>query len=346
MIKPTHLSPWDNVIALSLSWWGPGSFSHRYEIWKKQLEDTFHVNVIEWKYTLKDYKWIYEHPEARAEDLMNALKNPSIKAVISSIGGEESIRILPYIDFDVIKNNPKIFMGYSDSTVTHFIFRKAWIVSFYWPAIMAWFGENWGMFPYMIDSVKKTIFSNEKIWELVPNKQWWTSEHLDWSFPENQDKKRKLMDCTWRRWHQWKGIHSWESIWGCIDVFPFMVWTSIWPSLEEWKWKILFLEPSEEQMPEYSFERIIRNLWSQWILQVLEGILVWRSQFNYETNVQINYDDVLLNVVNNELWLKDLPIVTNMDFGHTDPMLTMPLWCQIEIDCDNRKIQYLESACL
>jgi muramoyltetrapeptide carboxypeptidase LdcA involved in peptidoglycan recycling len=56
---------------------------------------------------------------------MDALKDPSIKAIISSIGGEESIRLLPYIDFDVIKNNPKIFMGYSDSTITHFMFRKA-----------------------------------------------------------------------------------------------------------------------------------------------------------------------------------------------------------------------------
>ena len=346
MIKPQHLNEWDKVISLSLSRWGPGSFPHKYEAWKKQLEEVFHVNVIEWELTLKDREYVYNHPELRAKDLMDALKDPSIKAIISSIGGEESIRLLPYIDFDVIKNNPKIFMGYSDSTITHFMFRKAWVVSFYWPAIMAGFGENWWMFPYMIDSVKKTIFSNETIWELVPNKEWWTSEHLDWSKPENQNINRKLIDCTRRRWLQWKWIHTWETIWGCIDVFPFMVWTTLWPSLEEWKWKVLVIEPSEEQMPDYSFERIIRNLWSQWILQVLEGILVWRAQLNYETNVQINYDDVILNVVDNELWLKDLPIITNMDFGHTDPMLTLPLWCQIEIDCNNQKIQYLENACL
>ena len=115
------------------------------------------------------------------------------------------------------------------------------------------------------------IFSNETIWELAPNKEWWTSEHLDWSIPENQNINRKLIDCTGRRWLQWKWIHTWETIWGCIDVFPFMVWTTLWPSLEEWKWKVLVLEPSEEQMPTYAFERIIRNLWSQWILQVLEG---------------------------------------------------------------------------
>ena len=346
MIKPNHLNPGDNVMTLSLSWWWPWSFPHRYEAGKKQLEEKFHVNVIEWKYTMKDRERVYDHPEARAEDLMNAFRNPSIKAIISSIGWEESIRILPYVDFDIIKSNPKIFMWYSDSTITHFICRKAWIVSFYWPAIMAGFWENWWMFPYMIDSVKKALFSNEPIWELLPNKDWWTSEHLDWSIPENQNIKRRLEKCTGRRWLQWKGIHSWETIWGCIDVFYFMTGTPIWPSLDERKWKILVIEPSEEQIPTYYFERIIRNLWSQWILQVLSGILVWRSQLNYETNEQINYDEVLLNVIDRELWLKDLPIVTNMDFGHTDPMLTLPLWCKMEIDCNNEKIRYLESGCL
>ena len=346
MIKPQHLNEWDKVAALTLSRWGPGSFPNKYEAWKKQLEDTFNVKVIEWEQTLKDRKWVYNHPELRAKDLMDALKDPSIKAIISSIGWEESIRLLPYIDFDVIKNNPKIFVGYSDSTITHFMFHKAWVVSFYWPAIMAWFWENWWLFPYMVDSVKKTLFSNETIWEILPNKEWWTSEHLDWSKPENQNINRKLVDCTGRRWLQWKGIHTWETLWGCADVLPFMIWTTLWPSVDEWKWKVLILEPSEEQMADYVFERIIRNLWSQWILQVISGILVWRAQLNYETNVQINYDDVLLNVVNHELWLKDLPIITNMDFWHTDPMLTMPLWCKIEIDCDNQKIQYLENACL
>lgn len=346
MIKPQHLNEWDKVAALSLSWWWPGSFPHKYEAWKKQLEELFHVKVVEWEQTFKNREWVYNHPELRAKDLMDALKNPNIKAIISSIWWEESIRILPYIDFDVIKNNPKIFMGYSDSTVTHFMFHKAWIISFYWPAIMAWFGENWGLFPYMVNSLKKTIFSNEVIWEIKPNEDGRTSEHLDWSNPENQSKKRKLEKCTWRRRLQWKGFHQWETLWGCIDVFPFMQWTSIWPSLEDWKWKVLILEPSEEQMPTYALERIIRNLWSQGILHVISGILFWRSQLNYETNTQINYDETILNIVNHELWLSDLPIITNMDFWHTDPILTIPLWCKLEIDCDNETISFLESACI
>ena len=91
---------------------------------------------------------------------------------------------------------------------------------------------------------------------------------------------------------------------------------------------------------------IIRNLWSQGILHVISGILFWRSQLNYETNTQINYDETILNIVNHELWLSDLPIITNMDFWHTDPMMTIPLWCKLKIDCDKKSITFLESACI
>lgn len=73
---------------------------------------------------------------------MNAFENPEIKAIVSTIGGEEGIRILPYVDFNVIRNNPKVFLGYSDSTVIHFICQKAGINSFYGPSIMAGFAEN------------------------------------------------------------------------------------------------------------------------------------------------------------------------------------------------------------
>jgi len=346
MIKPQYLKAWDKVAALTLSWWGPWACPERYLIGKKQLEEEFHVQVVEGKYTLKDPQWIYDHPEARAEDLMDAFQDTSIKAIFSTIWWEESIRLLPYIDFEVMRKNPKIFMWFSDSTITHFFCHKAWIVSFYGPAIMAWFGENCWMFPYMVDSVRNTLFSNDIIGELKPNIDWWTSEHLDWSIAENQKIKRKLQPCTWRRRIQGEGIHIWETLGWCVDVFPFIVWTSIWPSWDEWKWKILVLEPSEEQMPTYALERILRNLWSQWILHVISWILFWRSQLNYQTNIQIDYDETLLKIVHNELWLSDLPIITNMDFGHTDPIMTLPLWCKMLIDCDRKKISYGESACI
>lgn len=345
-LKPQHLKKDDTVCAVTLSRWWPGAIPDRYQIGKKQLEEEFGIKIIEWSHTMKPSDWIYLHPEARAQDLMDALKNPQIKAIISSIWGEESIRILPYIDFDIIKNNPKIFMWFSDTTIIHFMFQKAWVVSFYGPSMMAGFAENWGMFKYMVESVRKVLFSQETIWEILPNKDWWTSEFLTRDKAENQNKKRELLTNDWRRRLQGKWIHNWKLIGWCIDVFPFIQGTEIWPSVTEWKDKILILETSEEKMSTNTFERIIRNLGSQWILSQISGILLGRSQYDYVNKIQINYDEALLKIVNKELGLDALPIVTNMDFWHTDPMFVLPLWCKAQIDCNNQKFIITENACI
>ena len=73
--------------------------------------------------------------------------------------------------------------------------------------------------------------------------------------------------------------------------------------------------------------------------------MLGRAQLDYTSNQQISYNETLLQVVNNELGLHDLPIVTNMDFGHTDPMFVIPLGCQAELNCDTQKFSIIENAC-
>ena len=345
MQKPQHLKPWDKIATVSLSRWWPWACPERYFAGKKQLEETFGVEVVEMPHTMKDPDRIYQHPEKRAEDLMMAFADTSIKWIISTIGWEESIRLLPFIDLDIIRNNPKVFMGYSDTTISHFMCYQAGLVSFYGPSIMAWFGENGGLFPYMTDSVHKTVFSPETIGTIRPNTDGWTNERLPWEDPANQKKKRTLQPNTpWRRL-QWSWIRQWQLLGWCIDVFPFLVGTSLWPDITKRKDKILFLEPSEEKISEQTFERIIRNLWSQGILHAINGIIVWRSQMDEETKEQKNYDDYLLKIVRDECWLSDLPIVTNMDFGHTDPMMVLPIGITAELNCDTQTFRITESAC-
>jgi muramoyltetrapeptide carboxypeptidase LdcA involved in peptidoglycan recycling len=199
MIKPPKLLPGDTVATISLSWGGAHKFYHRYLAGKRQLQDTFGVHVIESRHALKEDAWLARNPQARAEDLMEAFANPSIKAIISNIGGEDSIRILPYLDLATIRANPKIFMGYSDTTISHLACFKAGLVSFYGPAILAGFAENGGIFPYTEASVRRTLFSSEPIGPIPPNTDGWTVEFLDWSKPELQAQRRTLRSTSgWR----------------------------------------------------------------------------------------------------------------------------------------------------
>ena len=218
MIKPKKLKKGDKVATISLSWGGAGEIPYRYEVGKKQLQETFEVEVVETKNARKPNDWIYQNPEARANDLMEALQDPSIKAIISNIGGDESVRTLPFIDFEVIKNNPKIFMGYSDTTVTHFCFYKAGVTSFYGTSILTGFAENNGMHPYQIQDIQQSLFSSRPAGLIQPNTDGWTSELLTWADPNNQNISRKLEPNTGWRWLQGSGKVHGQLLGGCVEV--------------------------------------------------------------------------------------------------------------------------------
>src|SRR5687768_17901433 len=119
MIKPKKLQAGDTVAAISLSWGGPGTIPHRYEAGKQQLQEEFGLNVIETTHALRDDIWLHNNPTARAEDLMSAFADPSIKAIISTIGGDDSIRILPYLDLAVIRDRKSTRLNSSHGYISY-----------------------------------------------------------------------------------------------------------------------------------------------------------------------------------------------------------------------------------
>ena len=343
-VKPRQLLPGDKVATVSLSWGGPGAFRYRYEAGKSQLEEVFGVSVVESRHCLADPQWIYENPQARADDLMECFEDITISAIIATIGGDDSIRILPYIDLDVIKNNPKVFMGYSDSTICHFACFRAGIVSYYGPSIMAGFAENCGLFPYMERSVHRTLFASEPVGTIKPNLDGWTVEFLDWGKPEHQEQRRRLKPSSGWRWLQGEGKAAGHLIGGCLEVLDWLRGTDYWPPLDEWEGALLFLEPSEEApSPEYVL-RFFRSLESMGILARLNGLLFGRPGGQITDEERIEYDQALIRAISKEAGRTTLPIVANMDFGHTDPIMTLPYGVTVEIDCDAQVLRIPESA--
>ncbi len=119
LIKPQKLQPGDKVAVVSLSWGGPGAIPHRYQAGKRQLEETFHVQVVEMPHTLSEPDWLGANPNARADDLMQAFSDDSIKAIISTIGGGDFPPILPFPPLVVVNAKPKKFNGAFDTNITH-----------------------------------------------------------------------------------------------------------------------------------------------------------------------------------------------------------------------------------
>jgi muramoyltetrapeptide carboxypeptidase LdcA involved in peptidoglycan recycling len=264
LIVPHGLRAGDKVATVSLSWGGAGEarLRARYEAGKKQLQDAFGVQVIEMPNTLKGADYLYRNPQARVDDLHQAFEDGEIKAVISCIGGDDSVRLIDRIDSSVLRANPKVFMGYSDTTVAHFVCLRAGLRSYYGPALLSGFAENGGMHDYLIQSVRRSVFSSHAIGTIESSKEGWTSERLEWDVPENQHIKRKMQ--------------------------PPMDW------------------------------------------RFLQGQAVITAR--------------LLRACA-EYGRQDLPIVTRMDFGHTDPMFVIPIGARATIDPVAKRFSVDEPGC-
>lgn len=342
MIKPKRLKIGDKIALVSLSGGilGDDEFIHKYHIAKQRLENDFGLVVVAMPHALKGSEFVANNPKFRAKDLMDAFKDPSVSAIFCAIGGDDTIRTLPYIDLDVIRDNPKIFMGYSDSTTNHFMMHKAGLVSFYGPSVMCEFGEYVNMFEYTKSAVQNILFNDTTNYPIVSSPQW-SSDFVLWK-EENINIPKKLQDDE----HgyeilQGSGTACGHLLGGCIDAFSLVIGTEIWPTLDKWKDSILFIETSEEKPAPSLIKYILRNLAAQGILKVLKGIIVGKPQSGayYE-----EYKPVIIQVVATEEGLTDLPIFYNVNFGHAFPIGILPYGIKTELNCENKTITLLESA--
>ena len=328
----------DLVAAVSPSWGGAAIFPHRYQTGKKQFEETFGLKVIEMPHTLCPPEELDKNPEARADDINAAVKDPDIKAIIATIGGEDSVRLLPYLDYNAISENPKFFIGYSDPTALHFAFLKAGVSSVYGPAFLTTFAENGGIFDYVKDSLNKTLFTGKISGEILPSKEW-TNDFLNWEEPENQKKKRKRIKNDGYRFLSGKAPVRGRLIGGCLEVLEMIKGTPVWPDKNVWEDCILFLDLSEEAPSPTYIIRCLRNYAAAGILSAINGILVGRP-CNVPAKRFDEYDDAFIRAVRDEAGL-DIPIVTRMDFGHTDPICCLPYGALAEIDPARRTVSLI-----
>ena len=340
MIKPKMLQRGDKIAVVSLSWGGLGddNFIHKYYIAKERLENDFGLEVVAMPNALKGSKFVYEHPEARAQDLMDAFKDESIKGIFCAIGGDDTIRLLPYIDYDVIKNNPKVFMGYSDTTVNHLMMNKAGLVSFYGPTIMCEFGEYVKMFDYTKQAVENILFNDIENYE-IKSSEIWSSDFIPWKEDNMNIAKKTRPEEHGYETLQGSGVVTGKVLGGCIDVFPMIIGTEIWPTIDEWKDKLLLLETSEEKPSPDLVTYYLRNLGAQGIFDVIKGIIVGKPQ---DEEYYEEYKDVYLKVLK-EYNKEDLPVLYNINIGHAYPNGIIPLGTEIKVDYTNKKLYLVKS---
>ena len=337
--KPQHLKPGDKVAAVSLSWGAAGvpEIRWRYELGKRRMEELFGLRVVEMPHTLVPETYVSEHPEKRAEDLMAAFADPSIKAVFNVIGGSDSIRMLPYIDFDVIRNNPKIFTGYSDGTTTDYICMKAGVASFYGAHVLNDFAEPGKMHDYTAGIIRRMLFSNEVVGEIAPATEYGQGD-VSWTDPSARRSYRP----DWGYECLQGGVARGTLIGGCFEVFPDFEGNELDPPPEAFDGSILFYEvcgkPNEEK-----YRTKLRHYGKQGWFRNITGLLMGKPLGDRAEHDMLNR---VTREVLAEFGRSDLPVLANASFGHNCPSGVIPMGAIAEIDCDKGKFTILESAAL
>lgn len=339
-IKPPRLRHGDTVASVSLSSGFVTDVPHRYETGKRQLREALGLHVVEAPNALRGAEYLYRNPQARADDLHWALEHPDVRGIFSIIGGDDSVRLLPHLDLGVVRRFPKVMLGFSDTTVTLLQFLRAGVHAFYGPAILTDFAENGGVRDFVASGVRRALFDARPFALRAASE--WTEERKEWSDPSVQEQPRTFHPSEGWAWLGGEARAEGHLIGGCFEVLDMLNGTSGWPEPELWSGAVVCVETSEDVPPPSQVGYWLRNLGAQGILGRAAGLLMSRPQ-GYTPEMTASLYEWVKKVAW-EYGREDLPIVANMDFGHTSPQLTLPLGARIAIDSAQRTVEVLESA--
>lgn len=354
MIKPSCLKRGDKVAIVSLSSGLLGeSFSkHEIPLGIKRLKE-FGLEPVFMPHALKSIEFVKEHPKLRAQDLKDAFMTDEIKGIVCAIGGDDTYRTLPYLLEDEefvqkVKTQPKLFTGFSDTTINHLMFYKLGMTSFYGPNFICDLAEmEEEMLPYTKRAFEQYFMKNEKT--LIPGSDIWYEEREDFSEYQIGTRRNAHKEEHGYEVLQGKGLIQGTLLGGCLEsLYDILSGTrykdeaevcakyGLFPSKQEWKDKILFIETCEEQPAPELYEKEVAALKHAGVFESVRGILVGKPQNEkyYE-----EYKEILCRVVAN----KELPILYNMNFGHAVPRCVIPYGLEVSVDLEKREVKVEEA---
>ncbi len=251
--------------------------------------------------------------QSRVDDLHEAFLDDNVKGILTVIGGFNSNQLLDYIDYDIIKNNPKILCGYSDITIlSNVIYKMTGLVTYSGPHYST-FGMKKGI-DYTIDYFKKCLMSKEEF-QLSPSKNW--SDDM-WFL--DQDNRKFYEHNGYKTIN--KGSAKGKIIGGNLCTLNLLQGTKYMPDLKD---KIIFIEDTSSSFAE-EFDRDLQSLIYQPNFHKVKGVLIGRFQLGSQIT-----QEKLIKIIKTKKELNDIPVISGVDFGHTTPHITFPIGGDVEI---------------
>lgn len=253
---------------------------------------------------------------SRVEDLNEAFADKNVKAVITVIGGFNSNQLLRYMDWELVRNNPKIFCGYSDITVlNNAIYAKTGLVNYNGPHYST-FGQKL-YFDYTLEYFKKCLMSDEPF-SIEASKSW--SDDL-WFV----DQENRVLEDSPGFLVINEGQSEGTIIGGNVNTLNLLQGTEYFPDIRD---SVLFVEDDEGTAP-HIFDRDLQSLIHLPEFGKVRGMVIGRFQKKSKIS-----DDLLMKIIKTKKELDNIPVIAGVNFGHTDPKITFPVGGEISIRAD------------
>ncbi|MFE7046102.1 S66 peptidase family protein [Streptomyces atratus] len=342
----THLYPakpraGDRVAVLSPSSGLPGILPLPFELGLRRLREEFGLEPVEYAATRK----MGSTPRERAADIHAAFADPDIKAVISSIGGDDQITVLPHLDRDLLRANPKPFFGYSDCTNLLVFLGNLGIVGYHGGTVMVEMGRPGAMHPLTADSLRAALFTRGAF-ELTPSKETNGADGR-WEEPRTFDSEPEMRSCDGWIWHNADGRAVRGASWGGnLEILSWLLMADreIQP-VAAYAGRVLFLETSEEMPSTDEVYRILRNMGERGLLRQFPALLMGRAKnWSFDQPLAVEqgerYREEQRNAVMRALseYAPETMAVFDVDLGHTDPQQIIPFGGHIDVDGVGRRI--------
>jgi muramoyltetrapeptide carboxypeptidase LdcA involved in peptidoglycan recycling len=299
----------------------------------------FGLEVVEYPSTQFTPEQASHNPEARAADLNAAFADASIAAIFAVIGGDDSVRILPYLDVAAAVANPKVFMGYSDTATQLLALAAAGLTTFNGPAVMAGLAQV-GSQPGLEEHIRSILFDPSESYDYRPY-DYRLGDAPDWTNQPGDQMGERTPDAGWR-WLQGSAPARGRLTGGCIEVLDMMVGTPSWPAVGFFADRILFLETSEDVPTPAQVGFWLRNYGAQGILNRISGLVFGRPR-GYTPEQTTELDRIIIERLA-EWGATDIPVLAGADFGHIDPQWILPHNVLAELDPIADRFRLLEPA--
>jgi len=258
---------------------------------------------------------------SRVQDLHQAFADKKVKAILTVIGGFNSNQLLRYIDWKLVQQNPKIFCGYSDITaLNNAIYAKTGLVTYSGPHYSSFSQKLY--FDYTLEYFKKCLCADLPF--TIEKSQEWSDD------PWYKDQDNRTLIANDGFWIINQGSGQGSIVGANLCTFNLLQGTEYFPKLDN---SILFVEDDSDTKP-VLFDRDLQSVIHQPDFEKVKGIVIGR--FQKDSNITRN---LLEQIIKSKTEFKNLPIIANVDFGHTDPKITIPIGGEAKLSVTQDKVE-------